>query len=76
MQDGSNRLAPTIADHRRKIALTLLAVAAIGFVAAGCGRRGEPERPGAASVTQDEQARPAQDNAAKDRPFVLDPLIQ
>jgi predicted small lipoprotein YifL len=69
-------LAPIIADHRRKLALTLLAVAAIGFVAAGCGRRGEPERPGTAAVTQDDEARPVEDKAANDRPFVLDSLIQ
>jgi predicted small lipoprotein YifL len=73
-------VAQSIGDHRRKMAVTLLAVAALGLAVSGCGRRGEPERPGA-SVTQDTavapaEGVPAEDNAKKDRPFILDPLIQ
>lgn len=69
-------MAQSIGDHRRKMAVTLLAVASLGLAVSGCGRRGEPERPDAAVLPQDEQAAPAENKATKDRPFVLDPLIQ
>jgi predicted small lipoprotein YifL len=58
------------------MAAILLALAAFGMVAAGCGRRGEPERPQAAVVPGQEERKPAEDNVKTDRPFVLDPLIQ
>jgi predicted small lipoprotein YifL len=68
-------LAHSLIDHRRKMAVTLLAVAALALIATGCGRRGEPERPDAGIVTEG-QAAPAEPKAATDRPFILDGLIQ
>ncbi len=75
-QNGSSCLAQSFAGHRRKMAITLLALTAFGLAAGGCGRRGEPERPEAA-VIPGEKSAPATDAPAKeDRPFILDSLIQ
>ncbi len=73
-QNGSNCLAQSFAGHRKNMAITLLALAALGFAASGCGRRGDPERPAAAVVTGEEAAKDVP--AKEDRSFILDSLIQ
>jgi predicted small lipoprotein YifL len=60
------------------MALGLLAAAAVSLLATGCGRRGDPERPpsAAAVATTDEEGTTAETKSSKDRPFILDGLIQ
>ena len=53
---------------------TICAVALIGTVLTGCGRRGELERPSATPVPQ-ASAGEAQAPAAQERPFILDGLL-
>lgn len=75
-QNGSSCLAQSFAGRRRKMAITLLALAALGVAASGCGRRGDPELPEAA-VIPGQEAAPATDAPVKeDRPFILDSLIK
>jgi predicted small lipoprotein YifL len=70
-------LAQLFADNRRKMALGLLAAAAVSVLATGCGRRGDPERPPSAAVlSTDEEGKTVETKRPKDRPFILDGLIQ
>ncbi len=77
MNDGSRRLAQLFADNRMRLAAGLLAAIAASLLATGCGRRGDPEKPPAATVlSTDEQGKTVETKRPKDRPFILDGLIQ
>jgi predicted small lipoprotein YifL len=70
-------LAQLFADNRRKIATGLLAAIAVSLLATGCGRRGDPEKPPSAAVlSTDEEGKTVEETQSKDRPFILDGLIQ
>jgi predicted small lipoprotein YifL len=57
------------------LAVTLAALA--GLALSGCGRKGDPEIPGATPSRQATEAKPTTDSKplVEDKPFVLDPLL-
>jgi predicted small lipoprotein YifL len=70
-------LAQLFADNRRRMAAGLLTALALSLLATGCGRRGDPEKPPSAAVlSTDEEGKTVEQKASKDRPFILDGLIQ
>jgi predicted small lipoprotein YifL len=68
-------LAQLFAKKRRKMAAGLLV--AVSLLSTGCGRRGDPERPPSAAVlSTGEEGEVVEATPSKDRPFILDGLIQ
>ncbi len=57
-----------------KAARLVLLLAVPGLVLSGCGRKGDLERPGAASITAPAGTAEPQQTVV-DRPFLLDPLL-
>lgn len=59
-----------------KAARLVLLLAIPGLVLTGCGRKGDLERPGAASINTTAPAGTAEpQQTVVDRPFLLDPLL-
>ncbi|GIL01478.1 MAG: hypothetical protein BroJett030_13770 [Alphaproteobacteria bacterium] len=60
-----------------RVAASFVVVLAAASLLAGCGRRGPLEPPPSAAVlSTDEQGNVVGASPPRDRPFVLDPLIQ
>ncbi|KKX27914.1 hypothetical protein YH62_21735 [Rhizobium sp. LC145] len=52
-----------------------LVLSLTGFVAVGCGRKGDLDRPSTPVEQQNKRGGPAKAQPAQDQPFLLDPLL-
>lgn len=77
-------MIPTTRCKPARRALTIVFVAALGFAASACGRRGDPEAPPDPSAVQKTSNNPADQLQSRNKDkaivapkssFVLDPLL-